>query len=95
LKTKSLKRRPANISGPRIRVARLARHPALGQVELAARLAKKGLRLTQASVARIELQQRCVTDYELLVIARCLKTTVGWLCREQSAKRSLSPSPSK
>jgi transcriptional regulator with XRE-family HTH domain len=66
-----------NISGERVRQARLKNH--LTQFDLAARLQLEGVMLERDSVSRIEIGTRFVTDYELLVIARILNVSVLWL----------------
>ena len=66
-----------NISGERVRQARLKNH--LTQFDLAARLQLEGVMLERDSVSRIVIGTRVVTDYELLVIARILNVSVLWL----------------
>ena len=73
---------PRNIIGRRIREARLKHKPPLSQDALAGRLAAKGITLDQTAVSRMELRDRYVMDYEALIIARCLKVSVGWLYGE-------------
>jgi hypothetical protein len=74
--------KPLNITGSRIRLARMALRPRISQIQLAARLTRLGLQLDQAAISRIEHRQRGVLDYELAAIARCLKISVAWLFRE-------------
>jgi hypothetical protein len=76
-----------NLSGPRIRVARLAAHPPVTQVVLVKCLRVRGLAIDQSILSRIEKRERGVTDIELKAIARCLNTTIAWLCGETGAKR--------
>jgi HTH-type transcriptional regulator, cell division transcriptional repressor len=78
----STKAKPLNLTGPRIRQARLACRPAISQQELSRQLARKGVVLDQTAISRIEQKQRGVLDYELVAIARCLKVTVTWLFRK-------------
>ncbi|MEB3162178.1 MAG: helix-turn-helix transcriptional regulator [Prochlorothrix sp.] len=60
-----------NISGSRIRKARLAQ--GLGQVELAAALyVDYGIKLEQSDISEIERQVRSLKDFELDAIARIL-----------------------
>lgn len=54
-----------NISGLRLREARLACDPPVTQEQLSARLAELGLVLDRVTIAKIETGQRCVFDYEL------------------------------
>ena len=76
-----------NLSGPRIRVARLAANPPVTQVLLVKCLRARGLAVDQSILSRIEKRERGVSDIELMAIARCLKTTIAWLCGEAGAKR--------
>jgi transcriptional regulator with XRE-family HTH domain len=69
-----------NVSGPRIRQARL-RH-GLGQVELAAALnVEHGIKLEQSDISEIERQVRSIRDYELDAIAQVLDIDPIWLLR--------------
>ncbi len=73
-----------NVTGVRIRVARLNKTPPMSQADLA-RCASRhgaslGASLDQAAISRIEHQTITVTDYELIAIARCLGVSVDWLC---------------
>ena len=76
-----MKRKPPrkNITGGRIAQARKAQSPRLTQNELSGRLARLGIQLDRAAVAKIENGQRRVLDYELKAIARALRAEVGWL----------------
>jgi hypothetical protein len=76
-----------NITGKRIRLARLSRHPSLSQQALALQLNARGLALDQGMVSRIEARDRFVLDYEVRAIARCLKTSIAWLYGERGACR--------
>ena len=76
-----------NLSGARIKTARLTTRPPITQALLVKRLQARGLKLDQSILCRIEKQERGVTDLELRAIARCLKTTIAWLCGERGAKR--------
>ena len=38
--------------------------------------------MDRSAVARIELGERYVLDYELIALAHALKTTTGWLLGE-------------
>ena len=75
-----------NVTGRRIREARLFRQKPVSQVELIAKLARRGIYLDQTSLSRIERRERLVADYELISIARCLKVSIAWLCGERGAK---------
>lgn len=66
-----------NISGPRIREARLKRR--LTQTELAARLQVEGVIMERDSLSRAEIGTRFIPDYELPIFARVLGVSVNWL----------------
>ncbi len=61
-----------NIIGPQVRALRLAQK--LTQGELAARIGALGWDVSENTVTKIETRIRCVTDEELVRIARALKT---------------------
>ena len=82
----TLKSKPLNLTGQRIRKARLACNPALSQQQLSKQLARKGIVLDQTAISRVEKQRRGVLDYELVAIARCLKVSVAWLFGEKAGK---------
>ena len=66
-----------NISGPRIREARLKRR--LTQTELAARLQVEGVIMERDSLSQAEIGTRFIPDYELPIFARVLGVSVNWL----------------
>lgn len=66
-----------NISGERIREARLRRR--LTQTELAARLQVEGVIMERDSLSRVEIGTRFIPDYEIPVFARVLGVSVLWL----------------
>ena len=70
-KTHRSKRR--NITGGRIRQARLAAKPPVSQEDLSGRLAVLGVTLDQGAISRIEAEERYLMDYELVAIARALR----------------------
>ena len=61
-----------NIIGPQVRALRVAQE--LTQGALAARCGALGWDITENTVTKIETQLRCVTDRELVLIARALRT---------------------
>ena len=77
-----------NIVGPRVRLARKLSQPPLTQGELAARLQVLGLEVEQSSVSKIEQGLRPVSDMEVMVLAKALNVTVGWLLGEGNASSS-------
>lgn len=66
-----------NISGDRIREARLKRR--LTQENLAAKLQIEGVIMERDSVSRMEIGTRFVTDYELKVLSKVLGVSMQWL----------------
>jgi hypothetical protein len=75
-----------NIAGPRIRAARLRLQPPLSQIALVKQINTFGFKFDPSVLCRIEIQERGVTDVELRTIAKCLKTTIAWLCGERGAR---------
>ena len=66
-----------NISGPQI--AKFRKKLKLTQLQLSEALAKRGVDIDRAGVAKIENGLRGVNDYELPAMAKILGTTVGKL----------------
>lgn len=71
-----------NIIGERVRLARVAMKPRVSQEDLAGKLARLGIQITQTGVSKIENRSRYVMDYEASAIAKALKVSVGWLYGE-------------
>jgi len=69
-----------NIVGHRVKTARLKNNPILTQEDLVARLQAEGLEyMDQSKISKIEGGNRTVYDYEVIIIAKCLKVSVTWL----------------
>ena len=66
-----------NISGPRIREARVK--AGMSQEELAVRMQLAGLQMGQMAVSRIETGKRLVPDFELPLLAAALGVNTDWL----------------
>lgn len=66
-----------NISGERIREARLKRR--LTQQDLAARVQVEGVIMERDSISRVEIGTRFIPDYEIPVFARVLGVSALWL----------------
>ena len=66
-----------NISGERIREARIRRH--WTQADFAAKLQVAEVIIERDSISRIEKGTRLVTDYELSVMAQLLNVSPLWL----------------
>ena len=62
-----------NVTGKRIRQARLAAKPPVSQEDLSGRLAAFGVILDQGAISRVESEERYLMDYELLAIAKALR----------------------
>jgi transcriptional regulator with XRE-family HTH domain len=68
-----------NIVGRRVAEARQGCKPALTQDALSGKLARLGIQLDRAAIAKIENDHRRVLDYELKAIADALGVGVNWL----------------
>ncbi|MBR6728061.1 MAG: helix-turn-helix transcriptional regulator [Clostridia bacterium] len=66
-----------NICGKRVKQAR--KKLGLSQDNLAAKLQIEGIIIERNSVSRIEIGDRFVADYELLVLAKILKVSPAYL----------------
>lgn len=66
-----------NISGPRVRTARLKNN--LTQQELSAKLETLAVYIDRASISKIEQQKRIVTDIELVALSKILRVSINWL----------------
>jgi len=68
-----------NIVGRRVAEARQSCKPVLTQDALSGRLARVGIQLDRAAIAKIENNHRHVFDYELKAFADVLGANVSWL----------------
>lgn len=68
-----------NIVGRRVAEARNLCQPQLTQDALSGRLARLGISLDRAAIAKIENNYRRVLDYELKALAEALGVQVNWL----------------
>lgn len=66
-----------NICGDRVREARQKQR--ISQYDLAARMQIEGVILERDCISRIEIGTRFVTDYEIIVLAKCLRVSPLWL----------------
>jgi hypothetical protein len=73
------KRTRKNIVGGRVAKARRGCTPALTQDALSGKLARLGIQLDRAAIAKIEKNHRHVLDYELKALAEALGVEVNWL----------------
>jgi transcriptional regulator with XRE-family HTH domain len=72
-----------NIVGRRVAKARQERNPALTQDALSGRLARLGIQLDRAAIAKIENNYRHVLDYELKALADVLGVEANWLLGDE------------
>jgi transcriptional regulator with XRE-family HTH domain len=68
-----------NIVGRRVAEARAKLEPPLTQDALSGKLARLGIQLDRAAIAKIENNYRHVLDYELKALAEVLGVDVNWL----------------
>jgi len=68
-----------NLVGKRVKRARGESEPPLTQLALSEKLAKRGVFIDRAGVAKIETGIRSVLDYELVALAKSLNVGVTWL----------------
>lgn len=71
-----------NIVSRRVAQARQGCKPPLTQDDLSGRLARVGIQLDRAAIAKIENNHRRVLDYEVRALAEVLGVEAGWLLGE-------------
>lgn len=71
-----------NIIGSRVIAIQKSR--GIKQREFLARLQTLGLDISQTSLSRLEGQDRLVQDYEVVMIAKALEISVGYLLGEET-----------
>jgi hypothetical protein len=79
-----MKKARKNIVGKRIAKARRSCVPSLTQDALSGKLARRGIQLDRAAIAKIENGYRYVLDYELKSLAEALGVAVSWLLGDDS-----------
>ena len=80
-----IKKRPRkNIVGRRLAEARQGCKPALTQDALSGKLARLGIQLDRAAIAKIERNHRHVLDYELKGLSDVLGVDVNWLLGDET-----------
>lgn len=72
-----------NIVGGRVSEARRLCRPALTQDALSGKLARLGIQLDRAAIAKIENSYRHVLDYELKALADVLGVDASWLLGDE------------
>ena len=68
-----------NIVGQRVKQARLNFKPRLTQAGLSKKLAKLGVNIDRAGIAKIEVGIRGVLDFEVVAMAKALGTSTAML----------------
>lgn len=68
-----------NLVGERVKEARTEAQPLVTQEELSKRLAKQGVSIDRAGIAKIEMGIRGVLDYEVVALAKALDVKACWL----------------
>lgn len=74
-----MKRGVKNIVGKRVAQARKSCEPSLTQDALSGKLARIGVNLDRAAIAKIENNLRHVLDYELKALSSALGVSANWL----------------
>jgi transcriptional regulator with XRE-family HTH domain len=72
-------KKPLNIVGERVRIARQRRTPPLTQDELSGQLAAYEVLLDRAAVSKVEGGTRYVSDFEIRALCKVLGVSPGWL----------------
>jgi transcriptional regulator with XRE-family HTH domain len=78
-----VKKQRKNIVGERLAEARQSCKPPLTQDALSGRLARLGIQLDRAAIAKIENGYRHVLDYEVKALAHVLGVKLNWLLRDE------------
>lgn len=71
-----------NIIGRRVAQGRALCKPPLTQDALSGRLARRGVHLDRAAIAKIENNHRYVVDFEVKALASVLGVSVDWLLQD-------------
>lgn len=74
---KAAKKGRRNITGARLRAARLAAQPEITLEDMSGRLAARGVTLDRSAIGRIENGNRHVLDFELKAFAQALRVPVS------------------
>ena len=72
-----------NIVGGRVAEGRQGCKPVLTQDALSGKLARLGIQLDRAAIAKIEKNHRHVLDFELKGLAKALGVDVNWLLGDE------------
>jgi transcriptional regulator with XRE-family HTH domain len=79
-----MKKARKNIVGKRVAKARRGCSPSLTQDALSGKLARLGIQLDRAAIAKLENGYRYVLDYELKALADVLGVAVAWLLGDEA-----------
>lgn len=80
-----------NVIGHRVRRARQRLTTSVSQEDLSGRLAELNVTIGRTGVTKLENGDRYVMDYELVALADCLNTSVGWLIGEVLGQHPAPP----
>jgi transcriptional regulator with XRE-family HTH domain len=72
-----------NLIGRKIRIYRAMQKPPMSQANLLAKIHLQGLEISQSTLSKIENEERFVTDFELLAIAKAMDVDIMWLLEEK------------
>ncbi len=72
-----------NVSGERIRQARLSEKPPATQKDISARLELNGFKISDSLIGKIEHGTSAVNDLQLKAFAKVLKVSIAWLMNEE------------
>lgn len=81
---RKLSRKYKNIVGQRVAEGRRNCRPVLTQDALSGKLARLGIQLDRAAIAKIENNHRHVLDYELKALALALDVDINWLLGDKN-----------
>jgi hypothetical protein len=73
-----------NLIGERVKKARAAANPPLTQEQVSKRLAKLGVSIDRAGIAKIEGGIRGVLDFELVALSKALGVGTLWLLGQKA-----------
>ena len=70
-----------NIVGPRVEIARKAR--GMNKEQLCEMLEDSGIEMYNYELYLLEAQERKVSDYELIALAKALDVSINWLMGQE------------
>jgi len=75
--------RRKNIIGRKLRIYRAMQNPPMSQADLLAKLQLNDFNISQATLSKIENEERIVSDSELLIISKSINVDILWLLGEK------------